>query len=234
MCISAIETIGDAMNCKGSMLSTIDCNDSAWCDSRDEVTETKCTDVRVYEEDLSSRYGDLLDTSISSSIHRLLHDSSSHRLDPETTPRSVGCDIFRCRSSPPECSSQSLPFNQLNRCSAWVQDDFSFESEYPREDSISRVRSVRLVHWEDRLSDSETLDMKNDYGIFRQNELNLKTNNELVGSIKLRRCSAWSLDDSSSLRFDDSFSGVRRRESELRKNQADMVHWDELVQGRIE
>lgn len=231
MCISAIDFLGDAMNCKGSVFgSSIDCNDSSWCDSRDEVIELKSASDRVHEEDLSSRYFDLLDTqSLSSSVHNLLHDSS-HRLGQRVMAirRASDDDIFRFRNSPQESSSQSLPFNKLNRCTAWVQDDCSFESEYPKDES--KMKSVRIVDWEDCVNDPDSLSVRRECEIFR--DVNVEASNEFIFSSKLHRCSAWSLDDSS-LIINDSVLSVRR-ESLFRKNQANRVHWDELVQGPIQ
>jgi hypothetical protein len=228
---SAIDYLGDALNCKGSVFGTIDCNDSSWCDSRDEVIESKSASDIVYEEDLSTRYGDLLDTqSLSSSIHNLLHDSPQ-RLGQHAMPtRKISDDdIFRVRKLPQESSRQSLPFNKLNRCTAWIQDDYSFESEQLRDES--KMESVRIVHWEDRVHDSDSLNARNGCGIFRPNDVNAEAGNEFLGSCKLHRCSAWSLDDSS-LIIDDNVSSVRRA-SLFRSNQADTVHWDEIVQGTI-
>jgi len=231
MCISAIDFLGDTMNCKGSLFGSIYCNESSWCDSRDEVIESKAASDRIQEEDLSSRYGDLLDTqSISSSIHHLLHDSSQRLGQHATaTQRTSDDDIFRFRKSPQESSSQSLPFNKLNRCTAWVQDDYSFESENPQDES--KIKSIKIVHWEDRVNDSDSLNLKNGCGIFRPNDVTLEGSNEFVGSFNIHRSSAWSLDDSF-LIIDGSVASVRR-ESLVRSNLANIVHWDEIVQGTI-
>lgn len=234
MCISAIELLGDAMSCKGSVFSAIDCNDSSWCDSRDEVIEYKSANDGEHEEDLSGRYGDLLDTqSLSSSVHNLLYDSSRRQGQHSmaASRSSSDDDIFRCRRSPLESSCESLPFNKLNRCTAWIQDDYSFESEQFKDES--KMESVRIVHWEDRVIDPDFLIAKNGCGIFRPNDGTAKTGNGFCGSFKLHRCSAWSLDDSSSLIIGDNVSSVRRR-SYVGGNQANIVHWDELVQGPIQ
>jgi len=245
MCISAIDFLGDAMyckgspidflgdaiNCKGSIFGTIDCNDAAWCDSRDKVIESKSAKDRDYEEDLSTKYGDLLDTqSLSSSIHNLLCDSPQRQgQHAMPTGRTSDDDIFRFRNSP-QAFRQSFPFNKLNRCTAWIQDDYSFESQQLRDES--KTQSVRIVHWEDRVKDSDCLNARNGCGIFRPtNGVNVETGNGFFGSCKLHRCSAWSLDDSS-LIIDDNVSSVRRALLVL-NNQADTVHWDELVQGTI-
>lgn len=231
MCISAIDFLGDAMNCKGSMFGTIICNDSSWCDSRDEVIDSQSASDRAHEEDLSGRYSDLLDTqSLSSSVHHLLHDSSQLSFQHATgTRRAPDDDIFRLRKSPKESSCNSLPLNELYRCTAWVQDDFSFESEHPKDES--KIKCVRIVHWEDRLSDSDSINLKYGCGIFRRNDVIKGAGNKYVFSIQLNRCSAWSLDDSS-LIIGDNISSVRR-ETSPRGSKANMVHWDELVQGTI-
>jgi len=234
MCISAIDFLGDAMNCKGSVLSGIDCNDSSWCDSRDEVVvESKSATKRACEEELSVRYGDLLDTqSLSSSVHHLLHDSSQ-RLSKQTMTRSrlSDDDIFRSRESPKEePSNRCLPFNKLNRCTAWVQEDYTIESERPIVESKSEP-GVSIVHWEDRLNDSDHVDVKNGCGIFRPNFI-LGPGSIYSGSFKLHRSAAWSLDDSS-LVLESEASSVRRNDIVISKK-AEIVHWDELVQDSIE
>ena len=225
MCISAIDFV-DSMNCKGSILSSIDCNDSSWCDSRDEVIESDTVSDKIYEEDLSSRYGELLDESMSSSFHNLLHDSS-RRLGQHSmsTPRSSDDNIFRCRMPPQESRTQSLPFNDLNRSTAWIQDDYSFESEQPIEES--KMESVRIIHWEDRVVDSDFPKLRyGGCGIFRPNS----AANGFCGISKLRRCSAWSLDDSSLIICDSSV----RRQTQFGTNRPNKVHWDERVEGSIQ
>ena len=227
MCINAIELLGDAMHCKGSLLGSIDCNDSSWFESRDEVIESQPVYDRAHEEDLSSRYGDLLDAqSLSSSVRNLLYDSTrrlgQHSMSAQRSSDSD--DIFRLRLSPQEPSGQSSPFNKLNRCTAWIQDDYSFESEHPIEES--KMESVRAIHWEDRVIDSEFLNVKYGFGIFRPNDLS----NGFCGSSKLNRCLAWSLDDSSLIFRNSSL----RRQSPQGGNRANIVHWDELVEGSIE
>mmetsp|Transcript_9701 Transcript_9701/g.24170 ORF Transcript_9701/g.24170 Transcript_9701/m.24170 type:complete len:241 (-) Transcript_9701:267-989(-) len=225
MCIGAIDFL-DSMNCKGSILGSIDCNDASWCDSRDEVIESESGSDRIYEEDLSSRYGELLHESMTSSVQNLLEDSSrqlgQHSM---STPRSSDDDIFRCRMPPQEPSSQPLPFNKLNRSSAWIQDDYSFESEQFVEES--KMESVRIIHWEDRVNDSDFPKLQYGCGIFRPNS----ATTGFCGSSKLRRCSAWSLDESSLIICDSPVG--RRQTYQMGKNRANIVHWDERVEGTI-
>jgi hypothetical protein len=234
VCISALDFLGDAMNCKGSVLSTIDCNEASWYDSRDEVIESKPGSDGFHEEDLSSRYDSLLDStqSLSSSLSNLLHDSSQRRGQHSmSTSRIAEDEIFRLKNSPQTTSCHELPFNKLNRCTAWIQDDYSFESEHLREES--RIESVRIVHWEDRLNEFDSINMKNGCGIFRPSHITIEAGRGFLGSCRLHRCSAWSLDDDSSLVVDDNVSSARR-ESRSESNQVYTVHWDELVQGEIQ
>ena len=238
MCIGAIDFLGDTMNCKGSVLSSIDCNDSSWCDSRDEeVIESKSASHIAHEEqDLSSRYGDLLDTqSLSSSVHHLLHDSSQRQSQHTTAtlPSPSDDDIFRSRNTSQESSNQCLTLNKLNRCTAWIQDDYSFdESERPVEDS-KKESDVRIVHWEDRVQDSDSLNAKSGYDIFRSNNVTFGSDSQYFGLCKLHRCAAWSLDGSSSSVVENNISSVRRESLSFGSNEAKIVHWDELVQDVI-
>lgn len=222
MCINAIELL-DAMNCKGSLLGGIDCNDASWfVESRDEVIESQPDDERCIEEDHSSRYGDLIDTpSLSDSVHNLLCDSSRR-----SGQRSIEENIFRTRRSSQEPPSTSSSFNSLNRCTAWVQDDYSFESEQAREESNMEHESVRIIHWEDRVTDSNFPIQKYGCSIFRPS----KATDELCGSSKIHRCSAWSMDDSSRMICDS----CGRRQSQQGGDQARVVHWDERVEGAIQ
>ena len=228
MCINAIELLGETMNCKNSMFSSIDCYESSWCDSRDEVIESKPFSYEVHDEDPPSRFGDLLDTqSLSSSVHNLLQDSSQRRSQhPSSEPRTPEDDIFRFRNPAEECSSRSL--YKLNRCTAWIQDDYSFDESDQFQDE-AKMESVRIVHWEDRVSGSECLGPKSGCGIFRPNNPNIEDSNEYLGSCKLHRCLAWSNSDSSIL-FEDS----SLKESIFAMNQPEIIHWDAKIEGPIQ
>lgn len=222
LCINAIELL-DAMNCKGSLLGGIDCNDASWfVESRNEVIESQPDDERCIEDDHSSRYGDLIDTpSLSDSVHNLLCDSSRR-----SGQRSIEDNIFRVRRSSQEPPSISPPSNDLNRCTAWIQDDYSFESEQAREECKMEHESVRIIHWEDRVTDSNFPILKYGCNIFRPSD----PTNEFCGSSKLHRCSAWSTDGSPLILCDSSV----RRQSKHGGDQARVVHWDELVEGAIQ
>mmetsp|Transcript_27668 Transcript_27668/g.60932 ORF Transcript_27668/g.60932 Transcript_27668/m.60932 type:complete len:247 (+) Transcript_27668:318-1058(+) len=233
MCIGAVDFLGDAMNCKGSVFSTVYCNESSCCDGRDEeVLESKSTGHRAYEEDFSGRYGDLLDThSLSSSVHHLLHDSSQRRLRRTTIePRVSDDNIFRSRRITQETANQPSAFNQLNRCTAWVQDDYSFESERPST-GLTKKSDVRIVHWEDRVIDPDTLNCVHGCSVFRPNKSTFDSNSKCYGILKLQRCTAWSLDESSFDVENDALSSGRKP-IEM-SNEAKIVHWDELVEGSI-
>ena len=226
MCIGAVDFLGDAMNCKGSVFSTIVCNESSWCDGRDEeIVQSKSANQRVNEDDASGRYGDLIDTqSLSSSVHHLLHDSSQRqRRSPLANTGASSDAIFRKTQ---DTTSQSAEFSGLNRCTAWVQDDYSFESERLSDNSRT-TSNVRIVHWEDRVSDSESLNSKNGCRIFRPIESASQSDSKCVRGFKLERCAAWSIDESSLI------ASSTRRDTPKIINDAKVVHWDELVQGVI-
>eukprot|EP00536_Pseudo-nitzschia_multiseries_P005492 jgi/Psemu1/303386/fgenesh1_kg.103_\ len=228
MCIGAVDFLGDAMNCKGSVFSTIVCSESSWCDGRDEdVVTSKSSAQRSCDEDISGRYGDLLDTqSLSSSVHHLLHDSSQRRRRrPATTAAISNVNIFRSKATD-EDSNGCAAFGQLNRCTAWVQEDYSVDSEYPSED-LEKRSDTRIIHWEDRLANLESLNAKHGCDIFRRNNSFSHSNNNCSGVFKLQRCTAWSLDDSSLV-----VKNVRRESPEI-SAEAKAVHWDEIVQGSI-
>lgn len=233
MCISAIDLLGDVMSCKGSVFGTIDCNQSAWCDSRDEgCTDSTYSCQRTIEEDQSNRYGDLLDTqSLSSSVHNLIHDSSERSLRHAKSPsKKSNMDIFRPPRTAEE-SSRGTCSLKLNRCTAWVQDDYSFESECPIQNSEEKSE-VRVVHWEDRVIDSNYLNNKNGLAIFRKNNPMLPQSRQGFSLCKLERCTAWSVDDSSW--NIENGAHCARDESPVLDEEAKVIHWDELGHGPIQ
>jgi len=228
MCIGAVDFLGDAMNCKGSVFSKIVCNESSWSDGRDEeVVVSKSSGQRANDEDLSCRYGNLLETqSLSSSVHNLLDSSQRRRRPLPTNPVEFSEDIFRSKRATCDDSDECPGFGQLNRCTAWVQDDFSFdETEYPAEEPEKRCDT--RIYWEDRIADADSLNTKSGCDIFRRSNSLGDIRSNCTGAFKLERCTAWSLDDSSMV-----VKNVRRESPEM-SSEAKEVHWDELVKGSI-
>jgi len=207
MCINAIDFVGDAMICKGSVFNTINCYDSP---SRDEETSSKTKKIlqdttniykdntaRCSEDDVSSRYGELTDIqSLSSSVHQLLQDSSEReslyaRTDSTTMlPRcriQVHDDDKIFRSVEQDTSNaQFSKFCTLNRCTAWCQDEsyYSFDDSerHSRVTEESHKRSttkVRLVHWDEIVNDSLYANKTNfEYNIFRSNDVSSLENGD--------------------------------------------------------
>ena len=235
MCISAVDFLGDAMNCKGSVFNSINCDESSsWYDSRDEeIATSNPASHRLREEDQLSRHGDLLDTeSLSSSIHLLLHDTSeryrqnSSKIDSTNTWCLSDDDIFRSRGELGETHSQCLSFCKLNRCAAWSQDDFncySFESEHLPVASKSKS-DVRIVHWEDLVQDSLNVETSD---IFRSKRARHEPGNQCINFCKLHRCGAWSVDESSSV-AEVKLPCVKEEDNEPRQ-----IHWDDVVTDLI-
>mmetsp|Transcript_21370 Transcript_21370/g.23903 ORF Transcript_21370/g.23903 Transcript_21370/m.23903 type:complete len:329 (-) Transcript_21370:203-1189(-) len=179
-------------------------------------------------------------------------DITIFRTHDDTNDRTAIDDMEKTRSaqevegeeeeeskSDTDTPNQGVQFSKLQRCTAWSQADdqnchiYSFEDDNtcllllsPDTTTHDEEAKVNLVHWDDIV-----------HGVIECQETPIfrrPTTQDVVDpQLKLDRCAAWSVDDSSNSHSLASARGSVRLGAIQEETSTTKIHWDAIVKDSI-